>query len=116
MDEGEIVDRVGVRIESAPILGGLRKKKDTGRQAHLHLEGLVVEDRDGTIVLPHDSTRLYTTDPPGFPPHEDPYPKVQWVFEREDGVRWDAGSIDRTSALAQLCAAAGEASAVVRLP
>lgn len=116
MDEGNIDALVGVRIRSAPILGGLRKRKDTGRQAHLHVEGLVVEDKDDTLVLPHATTRVLTTDPPGFPPHEDPYPKVQWTFEREDGGQWDAGSIDRTSDLAQLLAAAGEASAVVRLP
>ncbi len=116
MDEGGIAELVGVRIGSAPVLGGLRRKKDTGRRAHLHADGLAVEGTGGIVVLPHATTRVCTTDPPGLPPHEDPDPKVQWAFERQDGARWDSGSVDRTSPLARLLAAAGEASAAVRLP
>src|SRR5687767_9403630 len=85
VDEGVVVD-VGERIESAPILGGLRRRKDTGRAAHRHEGGLVVEDRDGTLVLPHTTTQVFTSSPPGATGAgaED---GARWTFLCRDGAR-----------------------------
>jgi hypothetical protein len=109
----EAVDaEVGVRVESAPILGGLRKRKDTGREAHRHEGGLVVEVGDGALVLPYATTQVFTSDA-----SDDGDPtkgRADWGFERRGG-RWATGSIDRGSALAALCRETVRASTQVRL-
>ncbi|QYG94748.1 hypothetical protein HC251_21465 [Iamia sp. SCSIO 61187] len=113
MDEGEHRG-LGERIESAPILGGLRRRKDTGRAAHRHEGGLVVEDRDGTLVLPHATTQVFTSSPPRTT-DDGPGGDARWTFLGEDGTRWATGTIGRAAALAGLCDRAARASAEVRL-
>lgn len=114
--EGHIESEVGGRIESAPILGGLRKRKDTGRQAHRHQEGLVVEDKEGTVVLPYATTRVFTQlSPLSTEDPDEPVDTVRWTFVRDDGPRWSTGSIGRTTPLGQLCDLAARASAEIRL-
>jgi len=115
MDGAGVVVEVGERIASAPILGGLRKRKDTGRRAHHHQHGLVVEDKDRTLVLPHDTTRVFTNLPPGSPPGEDTPDWGRWTFVGRDGARWETGAIDRATPLAQLCDGVAAANAEVRL-
>ena len=114
MDDRAVAE-VGDRIESAPILGGLRKRKDTGRQAHRHQEGLVVEDKDGTVVLPYDSTRVLTTVSPSSLAGDDAPDEARWTFVRHDGARWATGTLKRDARLAVLCDLATRASAEVRL-
>jgi hypothetical protein len=108
-------DEVGGRIESAPILGGLRKRKDTGRRAHRHEAGLVVEDKDGTVALPYVTTQVFATVSPLSDPGSRPPIDARWTFVRDDGARWSTGTIDRATPLAQLCAGAARASAEIRL-
>jgi hypothetical protein len=116
MGEGPDVDEVGGRIESAPILGGLLKKKDTGRQAHRHQDGLVVEDKDGTVVFPHVTTRLHTQlSPLSTEDPDEPVDTIRWTFVRDDGVRWSSGSVKRDTPLAQLLDVTARASGDIRL-
>ena len=115
MDEGAASAAVGARLASASILGGLRRRKDTGRRAHRHAEGLVVEDRDGTVVLPHDSTQVFTTVSPLSLGGDDAPDEARWTFVRHDGARWTSGTIKRDTELAALCDLASRASAEVRL-
>jgi hypothetical protein len=115
----EAVDaEVGVRVESAPILGGLRKRKDTGRQAHRHEGGLVVEVGDGALVLPDATSQVFTSDEwvdrPDGDGDGDLKGRAEWRFERRGG-RWATGSIERSSPLAALCRETVRASTRVRL-
>jgi hypothetical protein len=112
--QGVDLGEVGRPIEDAAILGGVRKRKDTGRRAHRHEDGLVVEDRDGTVVLPYATTQVFTGDAwdeVGSDPRKG---RAEWTFVRR-GARWATGSIDRSSPLAVLCRAAADASTTVRL-
>jgi hypothetical protein len=114
VDEGPGHEEVGPRRESAPIVGGLLRRKDTGRRAHRHEGGLVVEDRDGTVVLPYATTQVFTSDgwdEGGSDPRRG---RAEWTFVRR-GARWSTGGIERSSPLAALCRAATEASTAVRL-
>jgi len=114
MDDRAVAE-VGSRIESAPIMGGLRKRKDTGRQAHRHQEGLVVEDKDGTVVLPYATTRVFTNLPPGSVEGDETPDWGRWTFVSEDGARWASGALDRPTPLGVLCGVVARASAEVRL-
>ncbi|HEX7134364.1 MAG TPA: hypothetical protein VF228_17440 [Iamia sp.] len=114
MDDGVDVAEVGQPVEEAAVLGGLRKRKDTGRRAHRHEGGLVVEDRDGTVVLPYATTQVFTGDAWDEVGSDPLKGKAEWTFVRR-GARWTTGSIDRSSPLAVLCRAATDASTAVRL-
>ncbi len=111
------VDELGALIEEAPILGGLLKRKETGRSARRHEGGLAVEDRDGsTVALPYATTQIFTTEAPGAALDADGPPKgrAEWTFVRR-GARWGTGTIDRSSPLAGLCREATAASTAIRL-
>jgi hypothetical protein len=97
-------------------MGGLRKRKDTGRHAHRHQLGLVVEDKDDTVVLPYDGTRVFTQlSPLSTEGDEGPVDTVRWTFVGDDGARWATGNLRRDTPLAALCDLAARASAEVRL-
>lgn len=115
MDEGALIAVVGPRIDSAPILGGLRRRKDTGRRVHRHQGGLVVEDRDGTLLLPHATTRVFTDLPPGALDGDHAPDAGRWTFVGGDGARWETGAIARSTPLARLCDATAVVNAEVRL-
>lgn len=109
-------EEVGGRIESAPILGGFRRRKDTGRRAHRHEAGLVVEDKEGTVVLPYVSTKVFTPISPLTQAGERAPDRWRlWTFVRDDGVRWATSGLAPDARLAVLCDAAARASADVRL-
>jgi len=115
VDDGAILAAVGGRLESAPIMGGLLKRKDTGRQAHRHEGGLVVEDKEGMVVLPYATTQLFTTLSPLSAEGDEPPDDARWTFVRQDGARWKTGTLKRTTPLAALCDRAARFSAEVRL-
>lgn len=106
---------VGDRLQSVPILGGLRRRKDTGRRAHRHERGLVVEDRDGPVVLPYDTTKVLTTLSPLSAEGAGAPDGARWTFVRHDGARWATGTIGRATPLGALCDLTARASAEVRL-
>lgn len=110
-----MIAEVGQRIESAPILGGLRKRKDTGRRVHRHQDGLVVEDKAGTVVLPYATTKVFATASPLSAEPARPETDARWTFVRHDGPRWSSGLVGRDTPLGQLCDTAARASGDVRL-
>ncbi|HEV7723235.1 MAG TPA: hypothetical protein VGO60_18235 [Iamia sp.] len=113
MDPGAF-DQVGSRIETAPIVGGLLRRKETGRHAHRHEGGLVVEVRDGTLVLAYATAQVFALES-AEPAGDDPLKgRAEWRFEPRGGG-WATGSIERASPLAALCRGAVRASTQVRL-
>lgn len=114
MDDGVDVAEVGEPIEDAAVLGGLLRRKETGRRARRHEGGLVVEDKAGTVVLPYATTQVFTGDPWDEVGRDPQRGRAQWTFVRR-GARWSTGSIERASPLAALCRAATDASTAVRL-
>lgn len=114
MDDRAVAE-VGDRLQTAPILGGLRKRKDTGRRAHRHERGLVVEERDGAVVLPYDTTKVFTTLSPLSAEGGDAPAEARWTFVRHDGARWATGTVRRDTPLAALCDLTARANAEVRL-
>lgn len=114
MGEGPDTAEVGRCVETAPILGGLRRRKDSGRHAHRHEGGLVVEDKADTVVLPYATTQIFTGDAWDEVGSDPDKGRAEWTFVRR-GARWSTGSIERSTPLAALCRAATDASTAVRL-
>lgn len=109
---------LGGLIESAPILGGLRKRTDTGRRVHRHEHGLHVEGKRGPVVLPYATAALFTSLPPIPLGHRNRIPdhSETWMWDCGDGARWRSGPVRRDTALGSLLVTASQASTAVRLP
>jgi len=83
-------DELGALVQSLPFNDANSFRRKGGRRVHRFDHGLVAPARDGPLVFPYQTLRIYREETHHL--HQNrrtvDYIGVQWVFQREDGQVW----------------------------